>query len=172
MISRRFFLFGTAATLATVALGDIAAADIAPQNVQRIPFGNGAPYKVRRIEDLIIYGSNAPLDGEPINFKLMRYPQRMSLVEFSLNPRANFRWRPIPGQEPIFLENSCMVIEATGSPSQIVIYGKDDGESFAETYTFPGGECSRLLMGNSVSDYGDAENEEDYNEDEPDLWDS
>ena len=124
-LSRRNFLFGSAATLGVIAL--------APY-LEPIAF-QGVGYK-KRVISAISFGGLA--DGvEPITMSLKHWPLNTTVMCVSVHPRSAYLWAPFPGERPIFMDKSLMLIEATGCPSQVTIEGHDDGVWFLERYSFP-----------------------------------
>jgi len=133
-LSRRNFLFGSAATLGAIAL--------APY-LEPIAF-QGVGYKKRVISEVGITGL---IDSdEPIHVSLKRWPLNTTLFHVSVHPRSTYRLWPPPGHELIFMDKSLMLIEATGCPSQVTIGGHDDGVWFRERYSFPDQSKERWLL--------------------------
>jgi len=132
-LSRRSFLFGSAAALGVVALAPYLEPITWPDEPDR-PDGG---YKLRKLYKLGIF-SPVKGDNAVMEFSLKRWPTNATLHYMALNARANYVWLPQPGWEPIFTDTSLMLIEATGCPSRITIEGKDDGAWFTERYSFPG----------------------------------
>jgi len=141
-LSRRSFLFGSAAALGVVAL--------APY-LEQITWPDSSP-KLRKVYKL---GIRSPeKDPDPyglIGVSLKRWPTNEVIYHVALNVTANYIWLSQPGCEPIFTDHSLMLIDATGCPSQITIEGQDDGVWFKERYNFPGPHKERWLMGSDGS---------------------
>ena len=133
-LSRRNFLFGSAATLGVIAL--------APY-LEPIAF-QGVGYKKRVVSKIGISGLAE--GAEPISVSLKRWPLNTTLFQVAIHPRSVYCWLPEPGCGPIFTDQSLMLIEATGCPSQITIEGHDDGVWFMEHYSFPSGSKERWLL--------------------------
>ena len=136
-ISRRNFLFGSAATLGVIAIAEIAPY-IEPITLQ------SAGYKKRYVSKIGVNG--LAIGEEPISVSLKRWPLNTTLFHVSVHPRSVYIWLPVPGGEPLFTDKSLMLIEATGCPSRVTIEGHDDGVWFLERYSFPDQSKERWLL--------------------------
>ena len=138
-LSRRNFLFGSAAALGGIALAPCLGPVAWPDD----------GYKKRMLYKI---GISSPAKSEEIiEFWLKRWPTRELMFYAAVPARSTYAWLPQPGLEPIFTDTSPMLIEATGCPSQITIDGHDDGVLFTERYRFPGPHKERWVMGDNGS---------------------
>jgi hypothetical protein len=137
ILSRRHFLFGTAAAIAGAAVMP------AGRLMQHILFPQ---FQVREIHGFNVFCDVFPEDADAMLYFEAAINGR-PLFAASANARAPFTWEPHPYYPFVFKSEHHMTLRLDGPPGQVMVYGKDDGVHFWECYGFPGGELrSRQLL--------------------------
>jgi hypothetical protein len=164
-ISRRFFIFGSAATLAAAALPEIAPA-VPPEQIYTAVTSSPAR-GLRRVHEIWFMAANkgracntnVELDDfsideddedDDFDFPVLdngfgaitvtvsRHPNSYGpFFDVSADARTNVCWKAASESPLLFPEGSLMVVEATGVPCEVKVYGDDADGSFLETYNFP-----------------------------------
>lgn len=136
-INRRFFLFGSAATLAAAALPAIIADDaVTPERIYTAQISSPA-HGLRRVHS-VEFGAVERQEADSVmEIKVLRHPGAgLPLLCVLINARANYLWKALPHEPFLFPDKTLMVVEATGVPSQVTIIGDDADGAFAERYNF------------------------------------
>ena len=131
MITRRWFLLGSAAAVAAAS-----ASFVTSIPVFEVPAAH--VYKVRRIGEInVIPAGLAP--GEVVQANIYRGVAQDPLLTFSLNSRSYLRWMAPLGQELVFLGDDYVRLEWIGSDGvgEIQLFVEDDGVQYLEKHLFP-----------------------------------
>jgi hypothetical protein len=137
-ISRRFFIFGSAAALASVALPAIVTA--IPEQIRAVK--TSSPAKgMRRVTGFhfMAEDNEAAWSEGVMAIKISRQPGNLPMFQMAANARAKVRW--IAGRDgPLpFPEGSLMVVESTGVLAEAWFHGYDGNGNFVESYNFTNG---------------------------------
>jgi len=111
ILSRRLFLIGTAAALATIKLPP-ATAEV---RLGVTPAPSPLPYVRRAIHDITISFDEYEKIGGAVQFNIRRAQQ--VLLQFVLNNQGVLRWAAVPGMEIIQRKDSPIEIDVIGRTS-------------------------------------------------------
>ncbi len=140
-LSRRFFLFGSAAALASTAL---TLPNVDPSLITLATSSHTA--KIRKAYRLL-FAANSEADGALMLevTRVGRGSTGLLILSYAISPRANFMWRAMDGEEIYLPEGHALGVSVTPDPGlnarMEVVYRDEKDEVIAELFEWRDGRA-------------------------------